>query len=34
MDNSSKADPKSDIIARGIISEERARVMYDRYGNA
>ncbi|EHA28061.1 hypothetical protein ASPNIDRAFT_131182, partial [Aspergillus niger ATCC 1015] len=31
MDNSSKADPKSDIIARGIISEERARVMYDRF---
>ncbi|GAQ42574.1 C6 transcription factor [Aspergillus niger] len=31
MDSSSKADPKSDIIARGIISEERARVMYDRF---
>ncbi|GLB21488.1 hypothetical protein AtubIFM61612_002036 [Aspergillus tubingensis] len=27
MDSSSKADPKSDIIARGIISEERARVI-------
>ncbi|PYI00321.1 C6 transcription factor [Aspergillus sclerotiicarbonarius CBS 121057] len=31
MDSSSKADPKSDIIARGIISEEHARVMYDRF---
>ncbi|GKZ22307.1 hypothetical protein AbraIFM66951_007940 [Aspergillus brasiliensis] len=31
MDSSSKADPKSDIIARGIVSEERARVMYDRF---
>ncbi|KAJ5091589.1 hypothetical protein NUU61_006459 [Penicillium alfredii] len=31
MDNSTKGDPKSDIIARGIVSEEQARVMYERF---
>ncbi|PYH90444.1 C6 transcription factor [Aspergillus ellipticus CBS 707.79] len=31
MDTTNKADPKSDIVDRGIISEERARVMYDRF---
>ncbi|EED23576.1 C6 transcription factor, putative [Talaromyces stipitatus ATCC 10500] len=31
MDSSSKGDSKGDIIARGIVSEENARVMYERF---
>lgn len=31
IDTSTKGDPKSDIIARGIVSEELARVLYERY---
>lgn len=31
IENSTKGDPKSDIIARGIVSEDLARVMYERY---
>lgn len=31
MDSSAKGDPKGDIIARGIVSEENARVIYERY---
>lgn len=31
MENSSGGDPRGDIIARDIITEERARVMYERY---
>lgn len=31
MDSSTKGDSKGDIIARGIISEESARVIYERY---
>lgn len=30
MDSSAKGDPKGDIIARGIVSEENARVIYER----
>lgn len=30
MENSAEVDPRKDIIARGIISEEHARVMYER----
>lgn len=33
MDSSAKGDPKGDIIARGIISEENARAIYERYVN-
>ena len=31
MENSSNANPRGDIIARDIVSEEQARVMYERY---
>lgn len=31
MDHSTTGDPRGDIIARGIVGEERARVMYERY---
>lgn len=31
MDSSTKGDPKGDIIARGIVSEENARVIYERF---
>ncbi|KAJ5578235.1 uncharacterized protein N7459_007199 [Penicillium hispanicum] len=31
MEHSSNGDPRGDIIARGIVSEERARVMYERF---
>ncbi|KAL4894703.1 hypothetical protein BDV59DRAFT_192180 [Aspergillus ambiguus] len=31
MENTAEVDPKKDIIARGIISEENARVMYERF---
>lgn len=31
MDNPSNGDTKGDIVTRGIVSEERARVMYERY---
>lgn len=31
MENSTNGDPRGDIIARGIVTEERARVMYERY---
>ncbi|KAJ5682417.1 hypothetical protein N7462_005582 [Penicillium macrosclerotiorum] len=31
MDNSSKGDGRGDIIARGIVSEENARIMYERF---
>lgn len=31
MEHSSGGDPRGDIIARGIVTEERARAMYDRY---
>jgi hypothetical protein len=31
MENSTKGDPRGDVIARGIVSEELARVMYERY---
>ncbi|KAK5796280.1 hypothetical protein VI817_005565 [Penicillium citrinum] len=31
MEHSSGGDPRGDIIARGIVTEERARVMYDRF---
>lgn len=31
MENSAKGDPRGDIVARGIVSEELARVMYERY---
>jgi hypothetical protein len=31
MENSAKGDPRGDVIARGIVSEELARVMYERY---
>ncbi|PKY09044.1 putative C6 transcription factor [Aspergillus campestris IBT 28561] len=31
MENLSRTDLDSDVIARGIISEERARVMYERF---
>lgn len=31
IETSTKGDPKSDIIARGIVSEELARVLYERY---
>ncbi|KAG2419998.1 hypothetical protein HFD88_004795 [Aspergillus terreus] len=31
MENSAEVDPRKDIIARGIISEEHARVMYERF---
>ncbi|CAL5871176.1 uncharacterized protein PFLUO_LOCUS5423 [Penicillium psychrofluorescens] len=31
IDTSTKGDPKSDIIARGIVSEELARVLYERF---
>lgn len=30
MDNSAKGDGRGDIIARGVVSEENARVMYER----
>ncbi|RAH82364.1 hypothetical protein BO86DRAFT_361209 [Aspergillus japonicus CBS 114.51] len=33
MDSSNKADLRSDVIARGIISEEQARSMYERFFN-
>ncbi|PYH40093.1 Zn(II)2Cys6 transcription factor [Aspergillus saccharolyticus JOP 1030-1] len=33
MDSPNKADLRSDIIARGIISEEQARSMYERFFN-
>jgi hypothetical protein len=33
MDPSTKGDSKGDIIARGIVSEENARVIYERYVN-
>jgi hypothetical protein len=32
MENSAKGDSRGDIVARGIVSEELARVMYERYG--
>lgn len=32
MENSAKGDPRGDVVARGIVSEELARVMYERYG--
>jgi hypothetical protein len=32
MENSTKGDPRGDVVARGIVSEELARVMYERYG--
>ncbi|KAJ5917670.1 hypothetical protein N7466_011224 [Penicillium verhagenii] len=31
MENSTNGDPRGDIIARGIVTEERARVMYERF---
>ncbi|KAJ5620700.1 C6 transcription factor [Penicillium lagena] len=31
IETSTKGDPKSDIIARGIVSEDLARVLYDRF---
>ncbi|CAI7628162.1 unnamed protein product [Penicillium glandicola] len=31
MENSAKGDPKGDVVARGIVSEELARVMYERF---
>ncbi|KAF7588708.1 hypothetical protein BBP40_005309 [Aspergillus hancockii] len=31
MENSGNGDTKGDIVARGIVSEERARVMYERF---
>lgn len=31
MEHSTNGDPRGDIIARGIVTEERARVMYERY---
>lgn len=31
MENSAKGDPRGDVVARGIVSEELARVMYERY---
>ncbi|KAF3398110.1 hypothetical protein F1880_005993 [Penicillium rolfsii] len=31
LDNPSKGDGRGDIIARGIVSEENARVMYERF---
>lgn len=31
MEHSSNGDPRGDIIVRGIVSEEQARVMYERY---
>lgn len=31
MEPSTKGDPNGDIIARGIVSEEAARAMYERY---
>lgn len=31
MEHSSNGDPRGDIIARGIVSEEQARMMYERY---
>lgn len=31
MENSAKGDPRGDVIAREIVSEELARVMYERY---
>ncbi|KAJ5940996.1 MFS multidrug transporter [Penicillium verrucosum] len=31
MENSAKGDPRGDVIARGIVSEELARVMYERF---
>lgn len=33
MEHSSNGDPRGDIIARGIVSEEQARVMYERYAS-
>lgn len=30
MEHSSNGDPRGDIIARGIVSEEQARMMYER----
>uniref|UniRef100_A0A093W3L8 Protein priB n=1 Tax=Talaromyces marneffei PM1 TaxID=1077442 RepID=A0A093W3L8_TALMA len=33
MDSSAKGDPKGDIIARGIVSEENARAIYERFFN-
>lgn len=32
MENSGKGDPRGDVIGRGIVSEELARVMYERCG--
>lgn len=32
MESSVKGDPRGDVVARGIVSEELARVMYERYG--
>ncbi|KAF7528524.1 hypothetical protein PCG10_000368 [Penicillium crustosum] len=31
MENSAKGDPRGDVVARGIVSEELARVMYERF---
>ncbi|KAJ5161547.1 C6 transcription factor [Penicillium capsulatum] len=31
MEHSTNGDPRGDIIARGIVGEERARVMYERF---
>ncbi|KAJ6109379.1 MFS multidrug transporter [Penicillium sp. IBT 16267x] len=31
MEHSTNGDPRGDIIARGIVTEERARVMYERF---
>lgn len=31
MDNPVNGDTQGDIVTRGIVSEERARVMYERY---
>lgn len=33
MEHSSNGDPRGDIIARGIVSEEQARIMYERYAS-
>ncbi|KAJ5188410.1 hypothetical protein N7472_007424 [Penicillium cf. griseofulvum] len=31
MENSTKGDPRGDVVVRGIVSEELARVMYERF---
>ncbi|KAJ5181891.1 MFS multidrug transporter [Penicillium cf. viridicatum] len=31
MENSAKGDPRGDVVARGIVSEELARIMYERF---